>query len=74
MLTVEIDPAEAGFEAERLNRIDRHYQRYVDEGKLAGFLALIARDGQLVHIAKGGCATSRRSCRSSSTRSSASTR
>jgi CubicO group peptidase (beta-lactamase class C family) len=54
VLTVEIDPAEAGFEPERLNRIDRHYQRYVDEGKLPGFLALIARDGQLVHIAKGG--------------------
>ena len=54
VLTVEIDPAEAGFEPERLNRIDRHYQRYVDEGELAGFLALIARDGKLVHIAKGG--------------------
>jgi CubicO group peptidase (beta-lactamase class C family) len=54
VLTVEIDPAQAGFEPERLNRIDRHYQRYVDEGKLPGFLALIARDGQVVHIAKGG--------------------
>ena len=53
-LAVEIDPAEAGFDAERLNRIDRHYMRYVDEGKLAGFLAVIARDGQLVHVAGGG--------------------
>ena len=39
MLHVEIDPAEAGFDPDRLNRIDRHYQRYVDEGKLPGFLA-----------------------------------
>ena len=53
-LAVEIDPAEAGFDAERLNRIDRHYMRYVDEGKLPGFLATIARDGQLVHVASGG--------------------
>ncbi|MDA0166573.1 beta-lactamase family protein [Solirubrobacter ginsenosidimutans] len=54
MLHVEIDPAEAGFAADRLARIDRHYQRYVDEGKLSGFLAVIARDGRLVHVAKGG--------------------
>ena len=54
MLSVETDPAEAGFAPERLTRIDRHYQRYVDEGKLPGFLALIAREGQIVHIAKGG--------------------
>ena len=54
MLSVETDPAEAGFAPERLTRIDRHYQRYVDEGMLPGFLALIAREGQIVHIAKGG--------------------
>jgi len=54
VLSVETDPVEAGFDPERLNRIDRHYQRYVDEGKLPGFLALIARDGEVVHIAKGG--------------------
>jgi CubicO group peptidase (beta-lactamase class C family) len=53
-LAVEIDPADAGFDAERLKRIDRHYARYVDEGKLPGFLAVIARDGQVVHVAKGG--------------------
>jgi CubicO group peptidase (beta-lactamase class C family) len=54
VLTVEIDPAEAGFEPARLTRIDRHYQRYVDEGKLPGFLAVIARDGGIAHVAKGG--------------------
>jgi CubicO group peptidase (beta-lactamase class C family) len=54
VLQVEIDPQEAGFDPARLNRIDRHYQRYVDEGKLPGFLAVIARDGRLVHVAKGG--------------------
>jgi CubicO group peptidase (beta-lactamase class C family) len=54
VLTVEIDPAEAGFDAHRLARIDTHYARYVDEGKLPGFLAVIARDGRVVHVAKAG--------------------
>ena len=55
-MNVEIDPAEAGFDAQRLQRIDRHYARYVDDGKLAGFLAVIARDGRIVHVARGGLA------------------
>ena len=54
MLTVEIDPIEAGFDAQRLQRLDRHFQRYVDDRKLPGFLLIVARDGKLVHIAKGG--------------------
>ena len=48
MLTVEIDPAEAGFDARRLARVDTHFARYVDEGKLPGFLAVIAREGRVV--------------------------
>lgn len=56
MLTVEIDPAEAGFDARRLARIDHLYSRYVEEGKLPGFLAVVARDGKVVHVAKGGLA------------------
>ena len=54
VLTVEIDPQDAGFDAQRLARIDRHYARYVDEGKLPGYLCVIARDGRVVHVAKGG--------------------
>src|SRR3954447_20543973 len=53
-MIVEQDPAEAGFDAQRLERIDRHYARYVDEGKLPGFMATIARDGRVVHVAKAG--------------------
>jgi len=41
VLTVEIDPQGAGFEAQRLLRVDRHYARYVDEGKLAGGCAVL---------------------------------
>jgi CubicO group peptidase (beta-lactamase class C family) len=54
VLNVEIDPQEAGFDAQRLTRIDRHFQRYVDDRKLPGFLFVLARDGQIVHTAKGG--------------------
>ncbi|MDA0183721.1 beta-lactamase family protein [Solirubrobacter phytolaccae] len=54
MLNAEIDPAEAGFDPQRLARIDTHFARYVDEGKLPGYLAVIARDGKVVHVAKAG--------------------
>jgi CubicO group peptidase (beta-lactamase class C family) len=53
-LTAEIDPAEAGFDAQRLQRIDRHFDRYVEDGKLPGWLAVIARDGRIVHVGRGG--------------------
>jgi CubicO group peptidase (beta-lactamase class C family) len=53
-LFAEADPARAGFDARRLARIDRHFDRYVDDGRLAGWLATVARDGRIVHIGKGG--------------------
>src|SRR3954452_15897540 len=53
-MIVEQDPAEAGFDPQRLQRIDRHYTRYVEEGKLPGFLAVIARDAKVVHVARAG--------------------
>ena len=33
-LKAEADPAEVGLDAERLRRIDRHFARYVDDGRL----------------------------------------
>ncbi|MDQ1443658.1 MAG: hypothetical protein QOI20_122, partial [Acidimicrobiaceae bacterium] len=53
-LKVEVDPAEAGFDAERLGRIDRHFKRYVDDGLLPGWLLMVARRGQVVHVAMCG--------------------
>src|SRR3954449_11458525 len=53
-MNVEQDPAQAGFDPEPLQRIDRHFQRYVNDGKLPGFLLAVARDGKLVHVAKAG--------------------
>jgi CubicO group peptidase (beta-lactamase class C family) len=39
----------AGFSAERLKRVDALLQRYVDENKLAGAVAMVLRDGQPVY-------------------------
>src|SRR3954454_7850863 len=54
VLRPDTDPAEAGFDAERLERIDRHFDRYVDDGRLPGYLALVARRGRVVHVASAG--------------------
>lgn len=33
---IEVDPAEVGFDGARLARIDEHFSRYVDDGRLPG--------------------------------------
>ena len=44
----------SGFDAARLERIGAHLDRYVEDGRLPGWLVRIARDGELVHQAMGG--------------------
>ena len=41
--------ASAGLSAERLERINRLLQQYVDEGRIGGVVALVLRDGQPVY-------------------------
>jgi CubicO group peptidase (beta-lactamase class C family) len=53
-LKVDIDPAEVGFDAQRLGRIDAHFARYVDDGRLPGWLSLVARGGQIAHLSTYG--------------------
>lgn len=53
-LKVEADPAEAGFAADRLGRLDTHFKRYVDDGLLKGWLLTVSRHGKLVHVASCG--------------------
>ncbi|MGW5717396.1 serine hydrolase domain-containing protein [Amycolatopsis sp. NPDC003865] len=53
-LKVDVDPAEAGFDAGRLSRIDAHFDRYVENGRLPGWLAVVSRHGRIVHIGSGG--------------------
>jgi len=42
-------PEEVGVSPQRLARIGEHWQRYIDAGKLAGTLTLMARRGQVVY-------------------------
>jgi len=53
-LKAEIDPAEVGLDAERLGRIDGTFARYVDDGRLAGYLVTVSRHGKLAHVSSYG--------------------
>jgi len=53
-LKIEVDPAEAGLDPERLKRIDAHFAAYVDDGRLPGWLLTISRHGRLAHVARCG--------------------
>jgi CubicO group peptidase (beta-lactamase class C family) len=43
------DRVRAGMSAERLERLDDHFHRYVDDGTIAGVVTWVARHGQVVH-------------------------
>jgi len=43
------DPGLEGFSAQRLERVSPVMQSYVDQGRLAGIVSLIARNGNVVH-------------------------
>ena len=53
-LKVEVEAGEAGFDEGRLARIDRHFARYVDDGRLPGYLMLVSRGGRIVHLSTYG--------------------
>ena len=53
-LKAEVDPAEVGLDPERLGRIDGTFARYVDDGRLAGYLVTVSRHGKLAHVSSYG--------------------
>src|SRR3954464_632239 len=53
-LALQVDPTEVGLDPARLERIDRHFERYVADGRLPGWLVIVARDGVIAHIAAHG--------------------
>ena len=53
-LTAEVDAAEVGFDPVRLRQIDAHFARYVDDGRLAGWLLTVSRNGRLAHVSSCG--------------------
>jgi len=51
---IEVEPGAVGLDADRLARIDRHFQRYVDDGRLPGWLVSVARHGKIAHLSTAG--------------------
>src|SRR6266567_1745533 len=49
-----VEPAEVGLDAGRLARLDKHFARYVDDGKLPGWLLTVSRHGRLAYVASCG--------------------
>ena len=49
-LKSDADPAEVGIDPDRLRRVDEHLARYVDDGRLPGWLITVSRYGRLAHV------------------------
>src|SRR5438309_11585438 len=54
MLKPEVDAAEVGLDRARLERLDRHFARYVDDGRLPGWLITVSRHGKVAHVSACG--------------------
>ncbi|MBT2409524.1 beta-lactamase family protein [Streptomyces sp. ISL-12] len=53
-LRQETDPDEAGLDRGALERLDAHFAREVDAGRLPGFLVAVARGGRVAHLTAYG--------------------
>ncbi len=53
-IEAEAEPGELGFDADRLQRIGRHLNRYVDNGRLPGVSVLVTRGGQIAYTHRYG--------------------
>ena len=53
-LKVEVEAGEVGFDSARLQRIDTHFARYVDDGRLPGWLILVSRAGKIAYLGQYG--------------------
>jgi CubicO group peptidase (beta-lactamase class C family) len=53
-LQVEVQPEAVGFDGKRLARLDSHFARYVDDGRLPGWLILVSRAGRIAHLSTYG--------------------
>ncbi|QRO02168.1 beta-lactamase family protein [Archangium violaceum] len=53
---IDVDPGEVGLDTQRLRRIDTHFRRYVDDGRLAGWQVMVSRRGKVAHLTSYGLA------------------
>ena len=44
-----VTPESVGMSAERLQRVDEYFQRFIDDNTIAGAVTLVARHGKVVH-------------------------
>jgi len=54
MTTPTADPADLGFDPQRMARIATHFEQYVDDGRLPGFQVAVSRQGEVAYAAKYG--------------------
>ena len=54
-----VKPEEVGLSSSRLARIGDHMKRYIDAGKIAGTLTLVARRGQVAYLRAAGASRDR---------------
>ena len=53
-LEISVDPRDVGLDPTRLARIEKHFSKYVDDGRLPGFHITVSRAGQLAYSTKYG--------------------
>jgi CubicO group peptidase (beta-lactamase class C family) len=53
-LSPEAEPADVGLDAGRLARLEKHFARYVDDGRLPGWLLTVSRHGKLAYVSTYG--------------------
>ena len=53
-LDVLVEPSEVGLDPTRLARIRTHFDQYVTDRRLSGWLVTVARGGELVWTGAGG--------------------
>jgi CubicO group peptidase (beta-lactamase class C family) len=55
-VTIEqnVDAGDVGFDSTRLQRIDSHFARYVDDGRLAGWQIVVTRHGKVAYASTYG--------------------
>lgn len=51
---ISVDPSSLGLDPNRLARIETHFARYVDDGRLPGFHITVSRGGHLAYSSKYG--------------------
>ena len=53
-LPIDVDPGEVGLDPQRLARIESHFAKFVDDGRLPGWHIAVSRGGKLAYNATYG--------------------